>query len=304
MENELPADENVTVCFIVLAFKNPASELRKLFDSLESGSIRAGVSSKNLLISNDDQFESSALPGVEVHCGHGNVGFAAGIKLGVDLARSDYVVIANPDTSITESDAFRFISELVKQDGVLVPILRDEAGEVAYASYEDWVFVAGRQYAKRVCRRFVMEGADEYLPRWVRICGAFLGMPTEIARNYGPFDEAFFMYGEDRDLTSRLRRDNIGIRLLRTSSVTHVGGGSGSGLSRELAVFRADSAVRIAYRRYGKLGARLKFLDLWLDARRKRGPARAYALEARRTVITRWGRCQTEAPRLEFAQLK
>lgn len=292
--------ETGSVSFIVLAYRNPVAELRALFYAFTNGASDAGVRSKCILVSNDDDFDPQLIPEAKVLVGHGNVGFAAGIKIGMMAADSEFVVIANPDSLTSAQDVSKFVSQLIRQSGVLVPILREESGEIAYASYEDWVFSIGRKVATRVSRRFLSKGVMNGLPRWVKICGAFVGMPTVIATKYGPFDDAFFMYGEDRDLTWRLRRDLVPIRLVREVSVTHIGGVSGGGMNRELAIFRADSALRVAYRRYGAFGVYLKELDLMVEALCKRGQARSHALAARRTVVAHWGFPVREAPRLDL----
>jgi GT2 family glycosyltransferase len=295
------AGHTASVCFIILAYQNSAAELERLISSLTVAAADVGVPSQCILVSNDDSFDCRKFSNVEVHSGHGNVGFAAGIRIGAHAANADYIVIANPDIIISVGDAAAFVTELIAQSTVLVPVIRDSNGAIAYTSYEDWVFSGGRRYAERVCRKFMVRSTDSPLPRWVRICGAFVGMPASIARLYGPFDVAFFMYGEDRDLTRRLRRDGIQIRLVRGSYVTHAGGGSGSGMSRELATFRADSALRVAYRRYGRCGVWLKGLDLLLEASCKRGADRSAAREGARIAAAHWKNSFGEATRLDFA---
>ncbi|QZT58425.1 hypothetical protein [Mycolicibacterium austroafricanum] len=303
MVNPLAADgapPDIAVCFIVLAYRNPVEGLKALFSSLSQGAAAVGVRSQCVLVSNDDHFHGESIPEVEVYVGHGNVGFSAGIRIGVEAADADFVVIANPDLMISAADAGEFISALIRQDGVLIPVLQNVNGGAAYESYEDWVFSVGRQISERVCRKFVLDKTTSELPRWAKICGAFLGMPAPIAREFGPFDSKFFMYGEDRDLTRRLRRRKVPIRLLRGVAVTHHGGGSGSGMNRELAIFRADSALRVAYRRYGAMGVWLKGYDLWLEASLKRKSEKDYAKHARQIAVAHWRSHKGEAPRLDF----
>lgn len=290
-----------SVCFLVLAYRNSPADLQALFSSLSEGALNAGISSERVLVSNDDAFDQDLLRKIDVRTGHGNVGFARGIRIGVEAAQSEFIVIVNPDVIISPQAVTKFLSALIGQAGVLVPVLRNVDRAVAYQSYEDWVFSGGRMIAKHACRRFLLRSTVEILPRWVRICGAFVGMPTALAKEYGPFDDAFFMYGEDRDLTSRLRRNGVPILIVRSVSVTHFGGGSGAGMNRLLSIFRADSALRIAYRRYGTLGVWLKSLDLWLEAFRKRDEARLHAMAARRIAVRRWRASDCEPPRLDFA---
>lgn len=292
-----------SVSFVVLAFRNSVTEIKALFASLQKGAAAAGIPSACVLVSNDETFDGSLIPEAKVCAGHGNVGFAKGIRIGVEAAESEFVVIANPDLRITVENASRFVSQLVTQPGVLVPLLLNGRGEIAHSSYEDFVFSSGLLAAKHACKRFVSRGTRRELPRWVRICGAFVGMSTALAKEYGPFDDAFFMYGEDRDLTRRLRQGKVPIRLAGDISVTHIGGGSGGGMNRELAVLRADSALRLAFRRYGRLGVRVKAVDLWLVARRKHGQARVDALAARRSAVAHWRSTFGEAPRLDISSL-
>lgn len=297
------APTKLSVSFIVVAYNNTKDELASLFESLQDGASRAAVSSTCVLVSNDNKYTDRDFPDAIVRTGHGNVGFAKGVRLGLMSSSSDYVIVANPDLSISAQDACRFVGRLTRGHEVLVPVIHDAFGNVAFTSYEDWVFSIGRKFSERICREFLIRDDRELLPRWVRICGAFVGMPRQLAEQFGPFDEDFFMYGEDRDLSRRLRRAQIPVSLTRDVVVTHIGGKSGVGMNRVLAIVRADSAMRVAYRKYGSLGVWLKRYDLLLEAMRKRGEVRTHALAARRFAVDRWGLGLAEAPRVEISSL-
>lgn len=280
----IPAD---AVDFIIVAFRNDPAELLSLSRALQPHARGGG---RVILVANDDS-EYSVPDGSSLVQGHGNVGFAAGVKLGVLQSAAPYIVIVNPDCVVTEPALTRFIAHLRPGCGILVPKLLTEHGTFDYYPYENWTFSFGRKWAESRCRRELSQFRGAGLPAFAKIPGAFLGMERKVALALdAPFDSAFFLYAEDRDLTDRARRAGIPISYLPDVEITHIGGQSGTSVSRLVETCKTDGALRVAYRRYGRPGAALFALDaMAVDAARwilrRENDARAH-----RSAIRRWAR--------------
>lgn len=270
--------------FVVVAFRNDPIELEAL-TTLLAAHARGG---RVILVANDDV--AYAVPGdALVVRGQGNVGFAAGVGLGVRHSDAEFVVVVNPDCVVTDAAMERFVDRLRPGCGILVPKLLDEHGAFDYYPYENWTFSIGRKFAEARCRRALSASTDETLPAFAKIPGAFVGFERSVAVELDlPFDSAFFLYAEDRDLTDRARRSNIPIRYLADVEVTHLGGLSGTSVSRLVEICKADGSIRVASRRFGRVGAAFFAADLLMLGALKGLLRRPIDTRAHRAAVARW----------------
>ena len=260
----------LSVDFIVVGYHNAGRDLAALTRGLLEASLACAARSRVQLVLNDDtSFESHE--GVDVIQGHGNVGFAAGVRLGVLRSSADHVVIVNPDCLPGGPALREFLAHLGPGCGVLVPKLLDSAGHFDYMAYENWTFSVGRKYAEVLCRWNLGRSNGGKLPRYAKVPGAFVGLERSLAIALDcPFDSAFFLYAEDRDMTDRLRHARIPVTYLPKVSITHLGGRSGANVPLLVKACEADGALRVAFRRYGRVGAMACALDVAATRRLKR----------------------------------
>jgi GT2 family glycosyltransferase len=281
------ADEIGGVGFVIVAYRNDAAALEGLSSCLLQAADSLGHTAGVYLVMNDDQ-EIPDIPGVRVIQGHGNVGFAAGIRRGVLAADEDYLVLVNPDC-LPDLEQFRAFLKRITPGTIAVPMLHKEDGTFDYMPYENWTYTPGRMLAARLCRRRLPSRADEHLPWYAKIPGAFVGMPRSTALELNaPFDADYFLYAEDRDLTDRVRAEGIAITLLRDVRVTHLGGESGKTVSNLVAKSKADGSLRVSFRRYGRPGALIFAIDQWLCDTIKHRLGRQTERDAHKWSIARW----------------
>ena len=280
--------EALNVSFVIVAFRNDVVELELLMSSLLGGAERAGVKADLVVVLNDES-KMGPIAGGTIVQGHGNVGFAAGIKLGVQHSRGDYVIIVNPDCAVDDSNLARFFQSLVPGCGVVTPILRNAVGEIDYKPYENWTFTPARKLSEFISKHYMYKSSNEKIPYFVKVPGAFIGLERQLAVELdSPFDPAYFLYGEDRDLTNRLRIRRVPMRLLRDVTITHIGGESGKTVSVLVEKCKSDSAMRVAFRRYGRVGAVMAALDLAGVATVKGWRGDSSLSEPRLWAISRW----------------
>ncbi|WP_145964772.1 glycosyltransferase family 2 protein [Rhodococcus rhodochrous] len=277
-----------SVGFVIVAFRNADSDLSELARTLLAAAQDCAFEAKIYLVANDEIGVGSS-SNLEVIQGHGNVGFAAGVKLGALNSSEDYLVFVNPDCAPNRAEFRSFLTEVRPGRGILQPILRTDAGEFDYMPYENWTFTVGRQWSAWRCRKHLYSDQARKLPAYAKVSGAFLGMEREVAlRLDSPFDSAFFLYAEDRDLTDRARAAGIPIVLLGGCSITHIGGESGKTVSELVERAKSDGSFRVAYRRYGRLGALLYYADQSLTDRAKILLRRSAAASAHQWTAKRW----------------
>lgn len=184
-----------------------------------------------------------------------NLGFAKSCNTGSQLSQSDYVLFLNPDTRLYENSLsvpISFLSNAVNEKVGIVGIrIIDEKGN-----------------ASRNCARFpnpwrmtyMSLGLDRLLPGFFpshfmlewdhlssrnvdQVMGSFFLIRRKIFQQLGGFDERFFVYYEDADLSFRAKKIGYSSYYLSESSVYHKGGG----------VSEKVKAIRLSYYLYSKL---------------------------------------------------
>lgn len=182
-----------------------------------------------VVVHNDDRLSDAACvhPNV-VHVRPGtNLGFGAGVNLGLLDVETERVILCNPDTALHRAH-FDALDSGDDRTIVTVPLIEADGTPNAVVSpywsvpaFLATVFRLGR-FAPRggrlrsVASRLLVGGAghDEALrheagrwplsERWVT--GALVSLPMRAMRAVGGFDETFFLYYEDADLQQRIAR--------------------------------------------------------------------------------------------------
>lgn len=285
MENFLKKE---TITVVIVAFRNDMNHVSHLASTLIQAGEAAGYQTEAFIVVNDDSFAAN-LTRYRIFQGHGNVGFARGVRMGVEASSSEFVAIVNPDIEPNLVEFTRMFVGMEPGRTISAPVLTDTNGRIEFETYEDWVFTVGRQVAARVCKRFMLHSTKTDLGRFTKICGAFIVLERRVALELdGPFDADFFLYGEDRDLSRRARNRGIVLKLRRDVQVVHVGGVSGTSAAELVMRAKADSALRIAHRKYGKLGVLVMSADLLTEAAIKSPRSGWSIFAARLWAVRRW----------------
>lgn len=162
-------------------------------------------------------FPQTDYPELHIIANSRNVGFGRANNQAVKKAKGEYILFLNPDTLLTEhtlADSLRFADEKKDLGGMGVMMLRD-GGAFAYESRRGlptpWtsfckmtglnvLFPHSRIFGKYYLRYLDKEKSSEI----EIISGAYFLVRTSALQQTGGFDEEFFMYGEDIDLSYRL----------------------------------------------------------------------------------------------------
>ncbi|WP_156054138.1 MULTISPECIES: glycosyltransferase family 2 protein [unclassified Thiomonas] len=139
-------------------------------------------------------------------------GFGANHNSAFCHCDTEWFAVINPDIRF-ESDVFKeLIAQAMPDDVALGPALFDpERNKVAPNRGFLTIF-------EIIERRFIKQGPVENI---VWLPGAFLLIRTEAFRRVGGFDERFFLYAEDFDLSARLKLAGGELRFVSDVQVTH-----------------------------------------------------------------------------------
>ncbi len=146
-----------------------------------------------------------------------NRGFGGGHNAVLSQLHSEYHAMINPDITLNED----VLSELAAyMDGdptvaITCPLIKNEDGTVQDVPRRNPNFryvLSGKlqkysRYFRKKRIEYTMSDADTSAPIDVEFCtGCFLFIRTDVFKTLGGFDERFFLYCEDADLTRRARR--------------------------------------------------------------------------------------------------
>jgi GT2 family glycosyltransferase len=158
---------------------------------------------------------------VEQHCPEAkllhselNLGFGAAHNKVLPLLRSRYHVLINPDIVFGEDVLTPLLAYLDGHPDVAMVtprILNPDGSEQKLPKLQPRLkYLVARRFekrfgwAKRLCREYVRADEDFTEPTEIETCtGSFCIIRTEVFERIGGFDERFFLYFEDNDLSRR-----------------------------------------------------------------------------------------------------
>ena len=154
----------------------------------------------------------AAFPDVTVIENGANLGFGAGHNKVLPLLSSRYHVMINPDITLEEDAIGKMVSYMEEHPevGLMMPDIRHPDGTRQVLPKRDprwWFMIAGKflpAVRSAYCR------ADEAMdaPTEIEFCsGCFMMIRTELLKKLEGFDERYFLYMEDADLSRRVRAE-------------------------------------------------------------------------------------------------
>ena len=168
-----------------------------------------------------------------------NIGFSKANNIALKEATGKYILFLNPDTLLPEDCLEKSIAylELHSEAGALGIKMLDGSGNFLKESKRSFPspatsFCKLSGLAKlfphsKVFAKYYLGNIDEEKNHEVEVlAGAFMLIPKIIIDSVGSFDESFFMYGEDIDLSYRIREAGYKNLYFADSSIIHFKGES------------------------------------------------------------------------------
>ncbi len=170
---------------------------------------------------------------------HENEGFAKANNKALEAVSGKYILFLNPDTIVPEDCFEKCISFIQsKNDSIAVGLkMLDGSGKFLKESK--------RAFPSPFTSLYKLSGLSKFFPNSKIfskyhlgyldknethevdvLAGAFMMMPKKIIEHVGSFDESFFMYGEDIDLSYRIQKAGYKNFYYSESSIIHFKGES------------------------------------------------------------------------------
>ena len=139
-----------------------------------------------------------------------NLGFSKGNNIGVKLAKGEYVCILNPDTVIAEDTFKTLLAFAEKQNnlGIVGCKLIDGSGCFLQESKRNVPItkIAIQKALGNSKHYYANHLLDNEIGKADVFVGAFMLLKREVFTQVQGFDEDYFMYGEDIDLSYKIKK--------------------------------------------------------------------------------------------------
>ncbi|MDO4483517.1 MAG: glycosyltransferase family 2 protein [Clostridia bacterium] len=202
----------ISACMVLY---HSGEEAMRALECLEKSTVPVDVHIVDNSPETGDQMKISwRFPGVHIHQSKKNLGFGRGNNLVLPELDSDYHLLINPDVTFEPDLLARMMDYMDRhRDAVILTprVFNADGSEQFLPKKQPTVrYLAGGFFEKlgtafaRLRQEYTM--ADKTITRPVQVefaTGCFLLIRTEAFRRLGGFDERFFLYQEDSDLSRR-----------------------------------------------------------------------------------------------------
>ena len=168
-----------------------------------------------------------------------NIGYARANNQGLRQASGKFILFLNPDTILPEDcleKVLRFAEahvqcgacgvRMLDGNGRFLPESKRAFPSLKTSFYKLSGLTALLPQSKRFARYYLAHLAETQNHEVDVLSGAFLLAPKQVLDQLGGFDEQFFMYGEDIDLSYRLQQAGYKNYYLAETSIIHYKGQS------------------------------------------------------------------------------
>lgn len=272
------------VSFLVVTYNS----VNEIGACLESISRAAGVPHEALVLDNGStdatvELIASHHPEVSLYTSEANLGFGAGVNALAARARGRHLVLLNPDAVLHPGavQALLEIAERRPEGGLYGGRCLTTDGDVNPGScwgestlWNDICFATGLSAVFRNHRLFDPHSMGNW-PRDTErevgmVTGCLLLTPTAVWQELGGFDEDYWLYGEDADLSARARGAGYRPVITPAATITHdFGTSSPSDGWRLIKTFTGKATMQYKHHSLARarVGILLLQLGVWLRAR-------------------------------------
>ena len=227
---------------IIIVNYNSRSLIGPCLDSIHKAI--SGIEAEVIVVDNNStdgskEYLPQKFPAVKYLFNDVNFGFAKACNQGFKISSGRYVLFLNPDTILKETcltDCISFFEyhpgagavgiRMVNEKGEFLKESKRGLPTPATSFYKLFglttIFPSSKTFAKYYQGHLA---ETENSPVDV-LSGAFMMIKREVFEQVKGFDESFFMYGEDIDLSLRITQAGFKNYYLGKISVTHLKGGS------------------------------------------------------------------------------
>lgn len=268
---------------IIIVNWNAGHQLRDCISSISCARTNGLVLSEVFII--DNASTDTSMNGIDelgvpvtIILNKNNRGFAAACNQGAAKASGDYLLFLNPDMRLFKDSLTKPIAYMQRPENSSVGIvgiqLVDENSKIAYSCSRFpslGIFLAQSLGINRLpMLRHLTQGMAEWThddTRYVdQVIGAFFLIRRSIFESLGGFDQRFFVYFEEVDLSYRALQLGFYSVYLAETQAFHAGGGTSSQVKAHRLFYSLRSRLLYGFKHFTPLQAwSLLFITLILE---------------------------------------
>ncbi len=235
------ANDNITLTVVIVNYR-----VKYFLEQTLQSTIYAlqGITNEIIVIDNNSGDDSipylrtrfSGNDNIRFICNSDNVGFARANNQAINIARGEYTLILNPDTIITREvittalelmanapDCGAIGTKMLDGDGVFLPESK-RGFPTPWRSFCK-IFALSKLFpnSKIFGKYHLKYLSADAKHRIDTLSGAFMFIRTPLLQHCGGFDESFFMYGEDIDLSYQLTQSGYNNYYIPTPIIHYKG---------------------------------------------------------------------------------
>ena len=243
----------------VVVSYNSAQHLALLGPALSLGSV---APARMLVVDNasvDNSVACARSAGFEVYETGSNNGFGAACNAGLRAASTEFVLFCNPDARPGHSALEDLLTALTNTPTAAIAGAAfgqpPRARRFSRVTGNFWSLLPGWLQRRVTCLERNMpvdRSEDQIVVDFV--VGAFVLCRVAALRSVGGFDESFFLYSEEEDLSRRLDKRGWQTLLVPSAAVAHAPGTSSEGVDRTVMGSFYFHSLYWYYRRYHSRG--------------------------------------------------
>lgn len=258
---------------VVIVNYNVSNFLEQCLNSVYAAT--KNLSAEIFVVDNNSVDGSQAMlqekfPNVHLIANKENVGFSKANNQAILQSTGKYVLLLNPDTVVQEDTfdkCFQYMEQHQKVGALGVRML-DGRGRFLPESKRGLptpevsfykIFGLSRIFPKsKFFNRYSLGYLSEFENHEVDVlCGAFMFMRAEALQKVGLLDEAFFMYGEDIDLSYRIQSGGFQVVYFAETQIIHYKGESTKKGSLNYVFVFYNAMIIFAQKHFSKRYAKL-----------------------------------------------
>jgi GT2 family glycosyltransferase len=262
--------EQPTINIIIVNW-NSGELIRTCLQSIRQAS--AGLKVKTIVVDNGSRDGSADLierefPEVLLIRSGRNLGFGRGNNLAQPHIAPGYVLFLNPDTDLNP-DALRQMCEFLESHAAVGAVgckMVFPGGEIADQNLQ-WFPTPFTEFIRIAFLTYGMIRRLEGVLPWndpgksgavQKLYGGCFLTRTSVLEKVGWFDERFFMYAEDVDLSRRIRDAGWQLFYLSEAQIMHVAGGASKGVGNGFSTLMSCASMEKLIEKYqGAFAGRL-----------------------------------------------
>lgn len=258
---------------IIIVNTNTGPELRRCLASIPPSQPRDSYVLNRVVVvdnaSTDGSLDGLVCPDLPLHiiCNQTNRGFAAASNQGAASSEADYLLFLNPDTRLLPDTLARSVAFMNAPEhsriGILGVQMLEDDGHVARSCAR--FPTTGRFVAKMfgLNKLFPRIFPDHFYREWDhsdsryvdQVIGAYFFIRRSIFTAAGNFDERFFLYFEEVDLSLKALREGWSTYYLATVQCYHSGGAATNKMKAKRLFHVLRSRILFAFKHFGMISA-------------------------------------------------